>query len=60
MGSPVMESTLRKEWDLWRGSGRGSYGEVSSELLLMMRDWGISVGVLMGGAIMEPIRKVEP
>ena len=25
-----------------------------------MRDWGISVGVLMGGDIVEPIRKVEP
>ncbi len=44
-----MASTLRKEWDLWRGSGRGSYGDVSLELLLMMRDWGISMGMLMGG-----------
>jgi hypothetical protein len=55
-----MESTLRKEWDLWRGNGRGSYGDVSSELLLMMRDWGISMEVLMGGSASGTNQRVEP
>ena len=52
-----MASTLRKEWDLWRGNGRGSYGDVSSELLLMMRDWGISMKMLMGGLLVEPTKE---
>ncbi len=48
-------------WDLLAGEKYGAYGTVSSELLLMMRDWGMSVGMLMGGGdAMEPIREVYP
>jgi hypothetical protein len=47
--------------DLLAGGKYGAYGTVSSELLLMMRDWGMSVGMLMGGGdAMGPIRKVYP
>jgi hypothetical protein len=47
--------------DLLRGGKCGACGTVSSELLPMMRDWGMSVRMLMGGGdAMRPIRKVCP